>query len=112
RAGHEDENAMNLGLLFIEEPNQLVVLLDGLKRFNKYGLSRRRRTVNDAGDSSFELGFDRNNKSFAADGDEIILGAAAFAQAAQGFPQALFDRMMLAFDRSADAAEFGRGFIV
>src|SRR5438270_6888098 len=53
RAGHEDENAMNLGLLFIEEPNQLIVLLDGLKRFNKYGLSGRRRTVNDAGDSSF-----------------------------------------------------------
>src|SRR5204863_9119531 len=112
RASHSNQNAVNLGLLFIEEPNQLVVLLDGVKRFNKYSLSGRRRTVNDAGYSPFELSFDLNDESFAADSDEIILGAAAFAQAAEGFAQALLDRMVVAFDRSANAAAFGRRFIV
>ena len=42
RAGHGDENAMNLGLLFIEETDQLVVLLDGVEGFDEDGLRRRR----------------------------------------------------------------------
>src|SRR6267154_6800926 len=46
---HGDEDAMNLGLLFIEQADKLVVLLDGFERFDKYGLSGRRRAVNDAG---------------------------------------------------------------
>src|SRR5216683_6053976 len=79
RTCHCDENAMNLGLLFIEQADELVVLLDGFERFDEYGLSGRRRTVDDARYLPFELGFDRNDKSVAADGDEIFLGAAAFA---------------------------------
>ncbi len=112
RTSHRNENSMNLGLLFIEQADELVVLLDGFKRFDEYGLSGRRRTVDDAGHLAFELGFDRDDESVAADGDEIFLGAAAFAQAAQRFAQALFDCTVLAFHRPADAAELGRCVVV
>jgi len=30
---------MNLGLLFIEQADEFVVLLDGFERFDEYGLS-------------------------------------------------------------------------
>src|ERR1700719_2341136 len=112
RMGHGDENAMNLRLLFIEQADEFVVLLDSLQRFDEYGLSGGRRTVDDAGNLAFELRFDRDDEAVAADGDEVFLGAAAFAQAAQGFAQALFDGTVLAFDRSADTAELGRRVVV
>src|SRR6266576_291659 len=66
RTSHRNENSMNLGLLFIEQADELVVLLDGFKRFDEYGLSGRRRTVDDAGHLTFELGFDRADESVAA----------------------------------------------
>ena len=111
-AGHGDEDAVNLGLLFVEEADEFVVLLDGFEGFDEDGLAGGRRAVDDAGDLAFELGFDRDDEAVAADGDEVFLGAAAFAQAAQGFAEALFDGAVLAFHRAADAAEFGGGVVV
>jgi len=68
--------------------------------------------VDDAGNLAFELRFDRDDKTVAADGDEVVLGAASFAQAAQRFAQALFDGTVLAFDRPSDTAELGRRVVV
>ena len=82
RARHDDENAMDLGLLFVEEANKFVVLLDGFERLDEYGLTRRGRTVNDARNFAFELCFDRDDEAVAANRDEIVLSASAFAQAA------------------------------
>ena len=63
--------------------------------------------MDDTGDFAFELGFDWNDETIAADGDEIVLSAAAFAESAERFAEALFDGAVLAFDGAADAAEFG-----
>ena len=41
RARHRDQDAVDLRLLFIEQPDELVVLLDGLDRFDKDGLPTR-----------------------------------------------------------------------
>ena len=68
--------------------------------------------MNDAGNLAFELGFDGDDEAVAADGDEIFLRAAAFAQAAQGFAKALFDGAVLAFHGAADAAKLGGGVVV
>ena len=68
--------------------------------------------MNDAGNLAFELGFDGDDEAVAADGDEVFLGAAAFAQAAQRFAKAFFNGAVLAFHRTADAPQLGRGIVV
>ncbi len=107
RASHGDEDAVNFGLFFVEEADELVVLLDGFEGFDEDGLAGGGGAVDDAGDFAFELGFDGDDEAVAADGDEIVLSAAAFAEAAQGFAEALFDGAVLALHGAADAAEFG-----
>ena len=98
-------------LLFIEQANQLVVLLDGLERLDEDGLPGGGGAVDDAGNLAFELGLDRDDEAVAADGDELVLGAAVVAQAAQRASQALLDGAVLAVDRAPDAAELRRGVI-
>ena len=88
-AGHGDEDAVDLGLFFVEEADELVVLLDGFEGFHEDGLAGRRRAVNDAGNLALELGFDGNDEAVAANGDEVVLGAAAFGEAAEGFRRRL-----------------------
>jgi len=68
--------------------------------------------VNDTRDLAFELCFDRDDESVAADGDEVFLSAAALGQFAERLAKALFDGAMLAFHSAADAAEFVGGVIV
>ena len=111
-AGHGDEDAVDLGLFFVEEADEFVVLLDGFEGFDEDGLAGGRRAVDDAGDVALELGFDGDDEAVAANGDEVVLGAAAFAEAAEGFAEALFDGAVLAFHGAADAAEFGGGVVV
>src|SRR5882757_5634817 len=53
RSSHGDENAMNLRLLFIEQADEFVILLDGFERFDEYSLFGRGRAVNDAWDLAF-----------------------------------------------------------
>ena len=43
RAGHCDEDAVDLGLLFVEQADEFVVLLDGLERFDEDGLRRKKK---------------------------------------------------------------------
>ena len=68
--------------------------------------------MNDAGNLAFELCLNGDDEAVAANGDEVVLGAASFAQAAQRFAQALFDGTVLAFDRPSDTAELGRRVVV
>ena len=64
------------------------------------------------GTLAFELSFDGDDEAVAANGDEVVLGAAAFAEAAQGLAKALFDGAVLALHGAANAAEFGGGVVV
>ena len=68
--------------------------------------------MDDAGNAALELGFDGDDEALATDGDEVVLRAAAFAEAAERFAEALFDGAMLSFHGATDAAEFGGGVVV
>jgi hypothetical protein len=103
---------VDFGLFFVEEANQLIVLLDGLEGFDEDGLTGGGRTVNDAGNLPFELGFDGYDEAVTPNCDEVILGAAAFGEAAERFAEAFFDSAMLALHRAADTAELVRGVVV
>ena len=110
-AGQCEEDAVDLGLLFVEQADEFVVLLDGFEGFDKDRLTGGGAAVNDSGDAAAELGFDRDYEAFAADGDEVFLGRAGVAETAQGLAEALFDGAVLAFHGAADAAEFGAGVV-
>ena len=51
-AGESDEDAVDFGLLFFEEADELVVLLDGFERLDVDGLAGGTCTVDDAGDAA------------------------------------------------------------
>ncbi len=68
--------------------------------------------MDDAGDLALELRFDGDDEAVATDSDEVVLGAAAFAEVAKGFAQALFDGAMLALHCAADAAKLVRGIVI
>ena len=72
-AGERDEDAVNFGLLFFDEADQFVVLLDGFERLNVDGLTGGTGAVDDAGDAALEFAADGNDEAVAADGDEVFL---------------------------------------
>jgi hypothetical protein len=103
---------MDLGLFFLEQPDQFVVLLDGFEWFHKDGLSAGTRAVDHALNATFLLDLHRNDESLTADGDEFILHRPAFGQLAQIAAQRLLDLALLLLDLAADAAEFRGSTIV
>src|ERR1700754_4693601 len=68
--------------------------------------------MNDTRNLPLELGFNRNNETVTAYSDEVFLSTASFAQAAQRFAETLFNRAMLTFHGTANAAKLRRGVIV
>ena len=74
-ARHLQQDAMDLGLLFIQQADQFVVLLDGFERLDKDGLSAGTGAVNYALHAAFLLDFYRDDETLAADGDEFVLHA-------------------------------------
>ena len=105
---------MDLGLFFIQQTDELVVLLDGFERLDKDGLAGGGAAVNDAGDAALELGFDGDDETLAADGDEVLvrgLGGTLFAQGTGGAAEGGLDGAVLLFHGPADAAKLGAGVV-
>src|SRR5262249_55242213 len=75
---HLGEDAMDLGLFFIEQAHQFVVLFDSLKWFHEDGLTARTGTVDDALHAALLLHLNGDNKAFSANGDQFVLHCAAF----------------------------------
>ncbi len=71
--GHLEEDAMNFGLLFFEQADEVVVELDGFEGFHVDGLAGGAGAVDDSLDAALELGFNRDDEALAADGDELVL---------------------------------------
>src|SRR5208283_2589311 len=111
-ARHLQEYAMNLGLFFVEQADQFVVLLDGFERLDKDGLSAGTGSVHYALDTAFLLDLYRDHEALAADGDEFILHGAPFGQLAQVAAQRFLNLPFLLFDFAANAAQLGRSAIV
>ena len=109
-----DKDAVDLGLLFIEEADELVILLDGLEGLDEDGLAGGGGAVDDAGNFAFELGFDGNDETLAAHGDDVVgvgAGGAFFAEGAGSAAETGLDGAMLGFHGAADAAEFRAGVV-
>ena len=105
-ARHFQEDAANLHLLFFQQPHQFIILLDGFERFHEDGLSTGTGAVNDPLNAAFLLGFDGDDESFAANGDQFVLDCTSFGQTAQITSQRLLNETLLTLDLSADAGEF------
>ena len=105
---HRDEDAVDLRLLLIHQAHEFVVELDGLHRLDEDGLSRRRGAVDNAGNLAAELCLYGNHKAVAANGDEVFLRAARIADCPQLPAQALFDGLVLAIHRLANARKLRR----
>ena len=111
RTRQHDQDAMNLGLLFIEQTHELVVLLDGFKRLDEHGRAARRRAVNDTWNAALELRLDRDDEALAAHGDDVFLRAAFLAQAVGGLAQAGLDGAMLRFHGPTNALQLRAGLV-
>jgi len=102
---------MHLGLLFIQQPHQLVVLFNRLQRLNKHRLPARARTMHHAADLALELRLHWNHKPFAANSNQRILRTARFRKLRQRTPQAVFNRTMLPLHRPANPSQLRRRII-
>ena len=98
---------MNLDEFFFEQPDEFVVLLDGLHRLDKHGLSAGACAVDDALYAAFLLDLDWDDEALAADGDEFVLNRAAFGEMAQISAERFLDGAALLFNVAADACQFG-----
>jgi hypothetical protein len=98
---------VNFGLLFFEQADEFVVLLDGFERLDVDGLAGGAGAVDDAGDAALELGADGDDEAVAADGDEVFLGCAVGGELAQGGAEGFFNDALLALLLAADAVQFG-----
>ena len=80
---HLQQNAVDFRLLFIQQPDKFIVLLDGFKRFDEDGLSTGTRAMHHALYAPLLLDFYRNHETLAANCDQFILHRSAFGQSAQ-----------------------------
>ena len=102
---HRHQNPMNLALLFVQQPHQLVVLFDGLQRLNKHRLPRRRRPMNHPRHTLAKLRLHWNHEPLAAHRNQLLLCRSLAGQRAQRLPQALFNRPVLPLHRAPDAPQ-------
>src|SRR5580698_10762258 len=103
---------MNLSLFFIEQADQFIVLLDGLERLDKNGLSTGAGAMNYALDAPLLLDLHRDYETLAANGDQFVLNGAAFGEPPQVAAQRFLNLATLFFHLAADAREIGRSFVV
>ena len=106
--GERNENAVNLLLLFFDEANKFIVLLDSFKRLNIDGLARGACAMNYARDAPLQLAAHGNDESLAANRDQVFLRGAFTGEFAQRCTQALFNQFLLTFLFAANAIEFRR----
>ena len=104
---HLQQNAMNLRLLFLQQPHQLVVLLNSFQRLNKHRLPAGAGAVHHALHAPLLLNFYRNNEALAAYRNQFVLNRSALGQAAQIAAQGFLNRALLFFDFSANSRQFG-----
>ncbi len=109
---HFTQNALDFRLLFFQQAHQLVVLLDGLQRFDKHRLSAGTGAMDDSLHPPLVLGFHGNDKAFAANGNQFFLQRSAFGEPPQIAAQRFLDQPALTLDFAANPAQDGRSVIV
>jgi hypothetical protein len=109
---HLLQDAADFRLLFFQQTNEVIILLNGFQRLNEHGLSAGACAVNDAIDALALLRFYGDDEALAANGDEFILHCAAFRQPTEIAAQRLLDGTLLLFHVATDARELCRCAIV
>ena len=104
---HGQKNAPGLGLLFFDQPHQLIVLLDGLERLQVNRLPAGGGAMHHPGNTPLMLRLHRDHKTLPADSDQVLLRAASFRETPQSTAQAFFDHSLLAFHLPADSPQIG-----
>ena len=74
---------MDLGLFFVEQADELVILLDGFERLDENGLPAGACAVDYSLDAALLLDFDGDHEALAANGDQLVLHGATFRQTAE-----------------------------
>ena len=110
-ARHGQEDAPGLGLLFFDQPHQLVILLDGLERLQVDRLPTRRRAMHHPGNAPLILRLDRDHETFSPNRDQVFLRAAALRKTPQRTAQAFLDHSLLPFHLPPDAPQIRRRII-
>lgn len=95
---------MDFGLLFIEETDQVIVLLDGFDGLDKDGLPARAGTVHHPRNSALLLDLHGDDEALAANSDEFVLQGAALGEPAQVAAQGILNGSFLLVDVAADAS--------
>ena len=104
--GHFTQNALHLCLLFLQQAHQLVVLLNGLQRFDEHGLTAGADAMNDSLHAPLVLGFHRNDKAFAANGDRVRPAAFRLSESRRrSSPQGFLDEQALPLNFTAYAGQ-------
>src|SRR6185437_4996026 len=90
----------------------IVVLLNGLQRLDENGLPAGACAVHHAVDALALLGFYRDHKTLAANGDQLVLNGSAFRQPPQVAAQRLLDEPLLLLHVTTNAAQLRRSAII
>ena len=110
--GHLQQDAMNLRLLVVQEPHQIVVLLNRLQRLDENGLAAGRRSVRHSLHAPPLLDLHGDDEAIAANRDQLFLHGAAFGEPPQITAQRFLDGALLLFDVAANARQLRRSFVV
>jgi hypothetical protein len=110
--GHIEKDAMDFRLLVFQQADQIVVLLDGLQRFDEYRLSAGRGSMGDALHAPALLRLHRDDEAFAANGDQLFLNRTALGKPPQIGAQRLLDGALLLLDLAPDSRQLGRGPVI
>ena len=96
--GHLAQDAVDLAGLFLGQPHQLVVQVDGFERLDEQRVAAGAGAVDHAVQLAALPGDDRHHEALVADGDELLLQDAFFAvrfqEALERFLDGLFCRSM------------------
>ena len=105
-ARHLEQDAVDLGLLFVEQSNQFIILLDGFERLHKHRLAAGTGSMHHSLHAPFLLNLHRDDKAFAADRHQFILHRAALGQTAADTRAAIpeFTRLCFSISRRIRAS--------
>ena len=101
--GHVEQDTVDLGLLVVQQPHQVVVLLDGLQRLDEDGLPARRRSVGHALHAPTLFDLHRDHEAIPANRDQLVLHGPALREPAQVAAQRFLNRAFLLLDVAPDA---------
>ena len=111
-ASHFQEDAVNLGLLFVQQANQFIVLLDGLQGLDENRLPAGTGPVHHSLNAPPLLNLDRNHETLAADRYQLFLNGAALRETAQVIAQRILDGALLFLNVASNTRQFRGGAIV